>query len=189
MADYNPLELLVCIAARIIEDNSTVFVGTGVPMAATMLAQKIYTPHVIAIFEAGGVAPQLPGLPISVGASRTSYHALMSSTMNDVMETAQRGMVDYCFLGGAQIDMYGNLNSTMIGTDYQEPRVRFPGSGGANDLGSLIWHTIVVTPMDNRRFVEKDDFITTPGYLALQRCVGSTRTFFCGNTSIRHGGL
>jgi glutaconate CoA-transferase subunit B len=166
MADYNPLELLVCIAARIIEDNSTVFVGTGVPMAATMLAQKVYAPHVIAIFEAGAVAPQLPGLPISVGDSRTSYHALMSSTMNDVMETAQRGMVDYCFLGGAQIDMYGNLNSTMIGTDYQEPKVRFPGSGGANDLGSLIWHTIVVTPMDNRRFVEKVDFITTPGYLS-----------------------
>jgi glutaconate CoA-transferase subunit B len=62
--------------------------------------------------------------------------------------------------------MYGNLNSTMIGTDYQEPKVRFPGSGGANDLGSLIWHTIVVTPMDNRRFVEKVDFITTPGYLS-----------------------
>ena len=166
MADYNPLELLVCVAARIIEDNSTVFVGTGVPMAATMLAQKVYAPHVIAIFEAGAVAPQLPGLPISVGDSRTSYRALMSSTMNDVMETAQRGMVDYCFLGGAQIDTYGNLNSTMIGTEYQEPKVRFPGSGGANDLGSLTWHTIVVTPMDIRRFVDKVDFITTPGYLS-----------------------
>jgi glutaconate CoA-transferase subunit B len=85
--------------------------------------------------------------------------------MNDVMETCQRGMVDYTFLGGAQIDMYGNLNSTMIGDNYQEPKVRFPGSGGANDLASLCWKTIVITPMDDRRFVEQVDFITTPGYL------------------------
>ena len=165
-ADYNPLELLVCVGSRIIEDNSTVFVGTGVPMAATMLAQKLHCPNVIAIFEAGGVAPQLPGLPISVGDSRTSYKALMTSTMNDVMETSQRGMVDYTFLGGAQIDMYGNLNSTQIGENYQEPKVRLPGSGGANDLGSLCWKTIVITPMDKRRFVEQVDFITTPGYLS-----------------------
>jgi glutaconate CoA-transferase, subunit B len=165
-ADYNQLELLVCVGSRIIEDNSTVFVGTGVPMAAVMLAQKTHCPNVIAIFEAGAVAPQMPGLPISVGDSRTSHKALIASTMNDVMEACQRGMVDYTFLGGAQIDMYGNLNSTMMGDDYQEPKVRFPGSGGANDLASLCWRTIVITPMDNRRFVEKVDFITTPGYLS-----------------------
>lgn len=165
-ADYNPLELLVCIGSRIIEDNSTVFVGTGVPMAATLLAQKMHSPNVIAIFEAGSVAPQMPGLPISVGDSRTSYRALIASTMNDVMEACQRGMVDYTFLGGAQIDMYGNLNSTMIGDNYQEPKVRFPGSGGANDLASLCWRTVVITPMDVKRFVEKVNFITTPGYLS-----------------------
>jgi glutaconate CoA-transferase subunit B len=165
MTDYNPLELLVCIGSRMLVDNSTVFVGTGVPMAATMLAQKLHCPNVIPIFEAGSVAPLLPALPISVGDSRTSHQALIASTMNDVMETCQRGMVDYTFLGGAQIDMYGNLNSTMIGDNYQEPKVRFPGSGGANDLASLCWKTIVVTPMDDRRFVEQVDFITTPGYL------------------------
>ncbi len=164
-ADYNPLELLVCIGSRVIEDNSTVFVGTGVPMAATLLAQKLHCPNVIAIFEAGAVAPQMPGMPISVGDSRTSYRALIASTMNDVMEACQRGMVDYTFLGGAQIDMYGNLNSSMLGGDYQEPKVRLPGSGGANDLASLCWRTVVITPMDRRRFVEKVDFITTPGYL------------------------
>jgi glutaconate CoA-transferase subunit B len=164
-ADYNPLELLVCIGSRVIEDNSTVFVGTGVPMAATMLAQKSHCPNVIAIFEAGSVAPQMPGMPISVGDSRTSHKALIASTMNDVMEACQRGMVDYTFLGGAQIDMYGNLNSTMLGGTYQEPKVRLPGSGGANDLASLCWKTLVITPMDKRRFVEKVDFITTPGYL------------------------
>jgi len=164
-ADYNPLELLVCIGSRLIEDNSTVFVGTGIPMAATMLAQKSHCPNVIAIFEAGSVAPQMPAMPISVGDSRTSHKALIASTMNDVMEACQRGMVDYTFLGGAQIDMYGNLNSTMLGGTYQEPRVRLPGSGGANDLASLCWKTLVITPMDKRRFVEKVDFITTPGYL------------------------
>jgi len=162
---YNPLELLVCIGSRMLEDNSTVEVGTGVPMAATLLAQKLYAPNIIAMFEAGGVAPLMPGLPISVGDSRTSYRALMVSTMNDVIETCQRGMVDYTFLGGAQIDMYGNLNSTMIGDNYQEPKVRLPGSGGANDLGSLCWKTIVITPMDKKRFVEKVDYLTTPGYL------------------------
>jgi len=101
-----------------------------------------------------------------VGDSRTSYKALIASTMNDVMEACQRGMVDYTFLGGAQIDMYGNLNSSMIGDDYQEPKVRFPGSGGANDLASLCWRTVVITPMDVKRFVEKVNFITTPGYLS-----------------------
>jgi glutaconate CoA-transferase subunit B len=75
-------------------------------------------------------------------------------------------MVDYTFLGGAQIDAYGNLNSTMIGTDYPRPRVRFPGSGGANDLASLCWRILVVTMHDRRRFVEKLDFLTTPGYLS-----------------------
>jgi glutaconate CoA-transferase, subunit B len=85
--------------------------------------------------------------------------------MADVMETCQRGMIDYTFLGGAQIDAYGNLNSTMIGADYQKPKVRFPGSGGANDLASLCWRILVVTNHDPRRFVEKLDFLTTPGYL------------------------
>jgi glutaconate CoA-transferase subunit B len=85
--------------------------------------------------------------------------------MADIMETCQRGLIDYTFLGGAQIDMYGNLNSTMIGSDYARPKVRFPGSGGANDLASLCWRTLVVTNHDPRRFVAQLDFVTTPGYL------------------------
>ena len=89
----------------------------------------------------------------------------MATSMADIMETCQRGMIDYTFLGGAQIDAYGNLNSTMIGGDYARPKVRFPGSGGANDLASLCWRILVVTNHDPRRFVRKVDFITTPGYL------------------------
>jgi glutaconate CoA-transferase, subunit B len=165
MPAYNAMELMICCAARALEDGRTVAVGTGVPCAAAMLAQKTHAPNLTVLFEAGGVAPQLPTMPISVGDSRTFYRAAMATSMADVMETCQRGMVDYTFLGGAQIDAYGNLNSTMIGKDYAKPKVRFPGSGGANDLASLCWRVLVVTNHDKRRFVEKLDFLTTPGYL------------------------
>src|SRR5881394_2411518 len=156
---------MICCAARALEDNRTVAVGTGVPCAAAMLAQRTHAPDLTILFEAGGVAPQLPTMPISVGDSRTFYRACMAKSMADVMETCQRGLIDYTFLGGAQIDAYGNLNSTMIGKDYARPKVRFPGSGGANDLASLCWRVLVVTNHDRRRFVEKLDFLTTPGYL------------------------
>src|SRR5262245_62745292 len=162
---YNSMELMICCAARALEDGCTAAIGTGVPCAAAMLAQRTYAPALIVVFEAGGLAPQLPTMPISVGDSRTFYRGLMATSMCDVMETCQRGMMDYTFLGGAQIDAYGNLNSTMIGTDYARPKVRLPGSGGANDLASLCWRILVVTNHDPRRFVEKLDFLTTPGYL------------------------
>jgi glutaconate CoA-transferase, subunit B len=162
---YNAMELMICCAARMLEDGRTVAVGTGVPCAAAMLAQRTTAPHLVILFEAGGVAPQLPTMPVSVGDSRTFFRAVMATSMADVMETCQRGLIDYTFLGGAQIDAHGNLNSTMIGTDYAKPRVRFPGSGGANDLASLCWRILVVTSQDRRRFVEKLDFLTTPGYL------------------------
>jgi glutaconate CoA-transferase subunit B len=85
--------------------------------------------------------------------------------MADVMQFCQRGMIDYTFLSGAQIDPFGNLNSTMIGTDYRRPKVRLPGSGGANDLASLCWRTMIVMKHDAKKFVPKLDFLTTPGYL------------------------
>jgi glutaconate CoA-transferase subunit B len=158
------MELMICVAARLLENGSTVGVGTGAPCAAAMLAQRTHAPDLFVIFEAGGLAPILPLMPISVGDSRTFHRALMATSMCDVFEACQRGMVDYAFLGGAQIDAYGNLNSTVIG-DYARPKVRFPGSGGANDFASLCWRTLVMTQHDRRRFVEKLDFLTTPGYL------------------------
>src|SRR6476661_3633618 len=127
---YNAMELMICCASRLLEDGRTVAVGTGVPCAAAMLAQRVRSPHLVILFEAGGIAPRLPTMPISVGDSRTFYRAVMATSMADVMETCQRGMIDFTFLGGAQIDQYGNLNSTMIGSDYARPKVRFPGSGG-----------------------------------------------------------
>lgn len=161
---YNAMELMICVASRLLEDGATVGVGTGAPCAAAMLAQKTHAPGLLVAFEAGGLAPVLPAMPISVGDSRTTHRALMATSMCDIMEACQRGVMDYAFLGGAQIDAYGNLNSTVIG-DYHEPSVRFPGSGGANDFASFCWRTLIITHHDRRRFVEKVDFLTTPGYL------------------------
>ena len=164
MTAYNSMELMITIAARSLEDGAAVVVGTGAPCAAAMLAQKTQSPNLIIMFEAGGVAPILPSMPISVGDSRTVHKALKATTMAEIMGYCQAGMVDYCFLGGAQIDRYGNMNSTVIG-DYYKPRARFPGSGGANDLASFCWRTVVMTPQNRRRFSEPLDFRTTPGYL------------------------
>jgi glutaconate CoA-transferase subunit B len=161
---YNAMELMICAASRLLDDGAIVGVGTGAPCAAAMLAQKTHASRLFIIFEAGGLAPRLPSMPISVGDSRTFSEALMATSMGDVFESCQRGIVDYAFLGGAQIDCYGNLNSTCIG-EFDRPKVRFPGSGGANDFASLCWRTMVLTLHDRRRFVEKLDFLTTPGYL------------------------
>lgn len=165
MAAYNDMELMICAAARLLEDGATVGVGTGAPCAAAMLAQKTSAPNLFIIFEAGGLAPRLPTMPISVGDSRTFHEGLMATSMSDVLELCQRGMVDYTFLGGAQMDAYGNLNSTVIGP-HDRPKVRLPGSGGANDFASFCWRTLVMTKHDRRRFVEKLDFLTTPGFLS-----------------------
>jgi glutaconate CoA-transferase subunit B len=158
------MELMICTAARLLEDGATIAVGTGAPCAAAMLAQKTRSPNLVIFFEAGGAAPLLPAMPISVGDSWTFHRAVMAAGMCEIMETCQRGLVDYTFLGGAQIDMYGNLNSTVIG-EWERPKVRFPGSGGANDFASFAWRTMVMTPQDRRRFTRRLDFITTPGWL------------------------
>ncbi|MBM4354474.1 MAG: 3-oxoacid CoA-transferase [Deltaproteobacteria bacterium] len=164
MARHNVMEQMICAAARLLENGATVAVGTGAPCAAAMLAQKTHAPDLLILFEAGGVAPILPEMPISVGDSRTFFKGVMATGMCEIMETCQRGLVDYTFLGGAQIDMYGNLNSTVIGP-HAEPKVRLPGSGGANDFASFCWRTMVITPQDTRRFTNDIDYITTPGFL------------------------
>ncbi len=165
MNKYNSMELMIAVASRELEDGASVAVGTGAPCAAAMLAQKLHAPSLLILFEAGGIDPNLPEMPISVGDSRSFYQASMAGSMNDIMSACARGFVDYTFLGGAQIDMYGNLNSTIIGDNYSTPKVRLPGSGGANDFGSLCWRMMVMTNQDVRRFVQKVDFITTPGWL------------------------
>jgi glutaconate CoA-transferase subunit B len=165
MNDYTATEMMICLAARLMQDGTTAFIGTGIPMLAASLAQRLYAPNLIPVFEFGGTGAQLEDLPLAVGESRTFHKAVAASGICDIMETAQRGFIDYGFLGGAQIDPYGNLNTTVIG-DYYPPKVRLPGSGGGNDVGSLCWHTIALMRHDRKRFVPQCDFITTPGYLS-----------------------
>ncbi|MEA1976626.1 MAG: CoA-transferase [Chloroflexota bacterium] len=162
---YNPTELLICTASRLVPDNTTAFIGTGIPMLAASLAQKMHAPNLVAVFEFGGVGAMLDDLPLAVGERRTFHKAVAATGLADMVETAQRGFIEYGFLGGAQIDPYGNLNSTVIG-DHDHPKVRLPGSGGGNDVGSHCWRTIAIMPHDQRRFVAKVDFVTTPGYLS-----------------------
>lgn len=162
--EYNASELLICTASRLMPDNTIAFIGTGIPMLAASLAQRMHAPNLVTIFEFGGTGAILEKLPIAVGGENTFHRALAASGICDIVETAQRGFIEYGFLGGAQIDPYGNLNSTVIG-DYYSPKVRLPGSGGGNDVGSHCWQTIAIMRHNRRRFVERVDFITTPGYL------------------------
>lgn len=165
MAEFNETEFLICVASRLMENKTVAFVGTGIPMLAASLAKKMHAPELIVAFEFGGIGASLEKLPLGVGDSRTFHKAVIASGICDAMETAQRGFIEYGFLGGAQIDMYGNLNTTVIGK-YWPPKVRLPGSGGANDLGSHCWKTIAIMRQhDVKRFIKKLDFLTTPGYL------------------------
>jgi glutaconate CoA-transferase subunit B len=161
---YTKNELLICVSARLFEDGATCFIGTGIPMLAAMLASKTTAPNIVPIFEFGGTGAIMEELPIAVGGARTWHKGISALGICDTMETAQRGFIDYGFIGGAQIDPYGNLNSITIG-DHDHPKARLPGSGGGNDVGSHCWETVAIMQHDARRFVPKTDFLTTPGYL------------------------
>ncbi|OGO18311.1 MAG: 3-oxoacid CoA-transferase [Chloroflexi bacterium RBG_16_48_7] len=163
--DYNIREYLAYLGASLLEDKKSVFVGTGLPIIAAMLAQKTHAPDLLIVFEAGGIGPQLPELPVSVGESRTYYRGIMASSMHDIMSLSQAGYIDYGFLGGAQMDMYGNINTTVIG-NHDLPKTRLPGSGGANDVGAFSQKLITnIAKQSKQTFVNKLDFLTTAGYL------------------------
>jgi glutaconate CoA-transferase subunit B len=164
--EYNTAELVAVMSSRVLEDNKTVFSGAGLPLISSILAQKTHAPHLTILFEAGIIAPDVrPGrLPPSTNEARATYRAVMLSTIADTFSLQQRGFVDYGFLGAAQIDKYGNINTSIIGS-YDRPKVRLPGSGGGNDIISTCTKIIIATHHEKRRFVEKVDFITSPGYL------------------------
>jgi len=162
---YTRTEMMIVAASRLIENKKLVFVGTGIPLLAALLAKMTHAPDITLVFEAGGIGPEIgPTLPISVGDSMTIWRAIMAASMDYVMTLAQAGYIELGLLGAAQIDMYGNINTTVIGS-WEKPKVRLPGSGGANDIASLCWRTIVIMRQDKQRFVEKTDYITSPGYL------------------------
>ncbi|MFQ6088508.1 MAG: CoA-transferase subunit beta [Candidatus Methanofastidiosia archaeon] len=163
---YSEAEFMICTAARMIEDKKTVFVGYGMPQIAMMLSQRLYAPNSAQVYEFGAVAPQVhpPFVRFAMADSGNNYRSVQWTTMNPIMAQASLGLIDYGFLGAAQIDPYGNINSTMIG-EYERPKARFPGSGGGNEVASLCWKTIYILKHEKRRFVEKLDFMTSPGYL------------------------
>ena len=167
VVEFTDTEFMIAQAARLLEDNKTVFVGWGIPQVVAILAEKLYTPNIIQVFEFGAVGPQsrLPFLRGTMGGPQNTYRSLQWCSMALAFNYAQTGYIDYGMLGAAQIDRYGNINSTMIGDDYERPKKRFAGSGGGNEVASFCWKTIVVMSQEKRRFVERCDFITSPGHI------------------------
>lgn len=166
MTDYTLTELMTVAAAREIRDGEVVFAGTGLPMLSAMLAQHTHAPDCCIIFEAGAMASQLAHLPMSVGDPRTIRGAATAAGLSEIFAyTLQAGRVDVGFIGGAQIDQYGNINSTSIGPDPRHPQVRFPGSGGAADIACLARRTVVIAQHEKRRLPPRVDYITSPGWL------------------------
>jgi len=162
---YTTPELMICRAAKELKDGEIAFIGTGLPMIAAMLAKRTHAPNLVLIFEAGTVDSKLIDLPGSVGDPRCIHGSTVCSGLFDVFGTIlQRGRVDVGFLGGAQCDMYGNLNSTAIG-DYWSPRVRLPGSGGAGDIAALAKRTVIIMKHERRRFPPKVDYLTSVGWI------------------------
>lgn len=161
-----PDELMTVAASRLLADDGVVFAGIGVPLIAAALAKRRQAPNLTIVLEGGIVGTELrPGrLPSSTNEVRAADGAEMLTDSTDIFLLAQRGFFDYGFLGVAQIDAYGNINTSVIG-DADRPKVRLPGSGGANDIISLCNQTLVVTDHEPRRFVERVDFVTSPGYL------------------------
>lgn len=162
-----PSELLAVIASRQLRDDTTVFAGVGVPLLAAALAQQRHAPRLTMVIEGGIIGPQIrPGrLPISTNEMRAGHRATMLPGITDTFLFAQRGFLDYGFMGGAQIDQFGNVNTTVVGRDYWKPKVRLPGTGGANDIASLCREVIIVTAHEKRRFVPRVDFVTSPAWL------------------------
>ncbi|MCL6634522.1 MAG: acyl CoA--acetate/3-ketoacid CoA transferase subunit beta [Peptococcaceae bacterium] len=161
--EYKVMDLLAVAGAREVRDNETVFAGTGLPMLAVTLAQKTGAPRASIIYEAGSIDGRPVHLPASVGDARCEYRASVISGLGDVFGQLQRGSIDLAFLGGAEIDRYGNVNTTAVG-DYLRPSARLTGSGGNADINSLARRTVFIMVQEKRRFKENVDYITSPGW-------------------------
>jgi glutaconate CoA-transferase, subunit B len=165
-SDYTASELLAVMSARLLCDGQVVFAGVGIPLLAATLAQRLHAPGLTILFEGGVIGAFIePGkLPPSTNEQRCTRRANMVLGSTDVLLLLQRGYVDIGFMGGAQIDQYGNLNSSFIG-DPERPATRLPGTGGGNDIASLT-QMIVAMKHEKRRFVNRVDFVTSPGFLS-----------------------
>ncbi|HHW61573.1 MAG TPA: 3-oxoacid CoA-transferase [Syntrophomonadaceae bacterium] len=165
IAPANPLEMLAYNLSLLIEDEQIVYVGTGLPMVGGMLAKKTHAKNITLVYESGGQDPLEGDMPWSVGCPFTYRKSPMSMEMSTSFGQCAIGYVDIAFQGGAQFDMYGNVNTSVIGS-YENPKTILPGSGGGNDIGSLTEKSVLVGLQTPDRFPEKVDFLTTPGYLS-----------------------
>jgi len=161
---YSPSELLAVSASRLLADGKVVFAGVGTPLLASALARVTHAPGLTIVVEGGAIGLEVdPGrLPISTNEMRGARRAVALPPITQIFLYAQRGYFDYGFLGGAQIDPYGNINTSVIGP-VDRPKVRLPGSGGACDIACLCREIMIVTRHERRRFVERLDFVTSPG--------------------------
>jgi len=165
MTNYSSSELLTINAARLLRDGDVVFVGVGLPNLACNLARRTHAPNLVMIYEAGVIGAQPARLPLSIGDPTLVSGALGVCSMYDIFAFyLQRGNVDVGFLGGAQIDRYGNINATVIGS-YDHPKVRLPGSGGSMEISAWANRCYILTPHQKRRFPEKVDFRTSAGFM------------------------
>ncbi len=162
--DYTPGELMVCAAAREIKDPDVVFVGMRLPLLAFAVAKNLHAPGAIGLFENGIVRDQpAPELLFTMSDSPNVAGALWCTGMRNVMGLLAQGYVDLGFIGGAEVDKYGNLNTSYIG-DWKKPQVKLPGSGGAADIAALSKHTLIIIAHQQHRFKARVDYITSPGY-------------------------
>ena len=163
--DYSNSELLTVNAARLLRDGDVVFVGVGLPNLACNLARRTHAPNLVMIYEAGVIGARPSRLPLSIGDPTLVSGASAVCSMYDIFSFyLQRGNVDVGFLGGAQIDRFGNINATVIG-EYDHPKTRLPGSGGSMEIAAWANRCYIITPHQKRRFPEKVDFVTSAGFL------------------------
>ncbi|MFC7233484.1 CoA-transferase subunit beta [Saliphagus sp. GCM10025308] len=163
--EYTDTELMVTAAANELENDESALVGIGVPNLACNLAKRSHAPELELIYESGTIGSDPSSLPLSIGDPVLASGALnVESMMNGFSYYLQGGRIDVGFLSGAQVDRYGNINTTVIG-EYDDPDVRLPGSGGACEIASNAHRTIIISPHRRRRFPERVDFVTSPGYL------------------------
>jgi glutaconate CoA-transferase subunit B len=163
--NYSSAELMTINSARMLRDGDVVFVGVGLPNLACNLARHTHAPNLVMIYEAGVIGAQPERLPLSIGDPTLVSGALAVCSMYDIFAFyLQRGNIDVGFLGGAQIDRFGNINATVIG-GYGSPKVRLPGSGGSMEIAAWANRCYIMTPHQKRRFPEKVDFRTSAGFL------------------------
>lgn len=165
MTTYTPSEMMIVASARALAGQRVVFVGVGLPNIACNLARRTVAPELELVYESGVFGARPARLPLSIGDPTLVSGATLACPMADLfMNYLQGGRIDVAFLGGAQIDRFGNINTTVIG-EYAQPKVRLPGSGGACEIAIHAKEIFVIMRLKRRAFVEKLDFITSAGHL------------------------